>query len=143
MKKVLMIGAILPTMAKAQVYFQMRTGWSVNTSEYIVSPSVSFQAHNISLQPEMIVYPKRDQPAEFGVKASCQYKFVEAGAGRYFALYSTDKFDEYRNCFANQFFVAGHYKKYFLQYGYDTKLGHLISVGVKLNVAKTEYDENN
>jgi hypothetical protein len=84
---------------------------------------------NISIAAEMIVNLRPDMPGDFGGFVSYQYKFVEAGAGYYYQLYSTDKFDSYRNCWAANTFIVLHYKICFFKVEYMNEIR--LGIGLK------------
>jgi hypothetical protein len=99
----------------ANISFQMRGGYALKQAGVIIAPAVNFKAHGFAMSPEMIVNASTTQAVNFGLKLSYQYKFIEVGYGKYFDLYSTDKFDLYRNGFSNLLFVDAHYKNYFFE----------------------------
>ena len=128
----------IPFLVNAQISFQMRTGYQIKTIQPFISQSVQFAAHGLAIQPEMVVTWRNDQPAYFGLKMSYQYQFIEAGYGRYFALFSLDKYDQYRNGWMNLFFVSGHWKRYFAEIDYDKINGIALSIGAKCNIGGVE-----
>lgn len=116
--------------AQTQVTAQMRVGYSFKTVDALVAPSLNFSAHNITMAPEMIINTRDDQPVDFGIKLSYQVSFVEFGAARYFALFSTDAYDKtYANGWLNSVFVAAHYNKWFAQAEYSGQFR--LSIGVR------------
>ena len=116
---------------------QISAGYAFKTIEPVLSPVLNFEAHGFSLSPTMIIHIKRDQPANFGLKFSYQWHFLQAGYGRFFDLYSTDKYNSYLNGWSNLFFVSLHVKinsevipnDWFIEGDYDKQF--LLSIGVK------------
>ncbi len=122
----------LASTCNGQISLQMRSGYMFKTKEPFVSPAINFGAYGLALSPEMIVCYKDNSPAYFGVKMSYQYKFIQAGYGRYFTLFSTDDYDKFKNGWSNMFFVSAHWKKFFLEYDYLN--GNVLSIGFKENI---------
>jgi hypothetical protein len=116
----------------------IRTGWAFTTNELVLSPELNFEAHGFALSPAMIIHIKRDQPANFGLKISYTYKFIEVGYGKYYDLYSMDKYDSYRNGWSDLYFVALHAKvnsevlpnDWFIEEDYDKQF--ILNIGFKL-----------
>lgn len=132
MKTLLLL--LLPCALHAQINFQMRAGISDKPVQFIVAPALTFTAKQFTLASEMIVESDRGQPADFGLKASYSFGNVEAGAGYYYRLYSTDptiKDVPSQNTFTCMPFVAYHYKQWFFEY--DRLPGeNLFTIGVKM-----------
>ncbi len=83
----------------------------------------------------MIVTFKDNSPAFFGVKMSYEYLIrdelsLQVGYGRYFMLYSMDKYDSWRNGWSNLYFGAVHWRKWFIEYDYLSR-NNVLSIGFK------------
>jgi hypothetical protein len=108
----------------------MRAGYSFKTQDALIAPAFSFTLFNaVTAGPELMVNTKRDQPVNFGVKAGYQYKFLEAGVGGWYQLYSTDSYDSYKNGFAPSVYAAAHWKLFFVQWEYLNE--HKVSIGIR------------
>jgi hypothetical protein len=113
-----------------EISAQMRIGLSTKTADALVAPALNFTAHNITLAPEMVINTKDNAPVDFGLKLSYQYKIFEAGAARYFALFSTDAYDKRTaNGWLNSYFLAVHCHKLFGQIEYADQIK--LSIGIK------------
>lgn len=129
----ILLACIYASCLKAQVSVSMRAGYAFKSQDLFVAPALHLSAHNISLIPEFIVSNKDNKPAYFGVRGSYQYRFIEAGAGHYFGLFSVDAYDKDKNGWYTSLFVAGHYKIWFIQYEYLR--GNRISLGIKEQIS--------
>jgi kynureninase len=121
---------ILITTAHAQVSVSMRTGYSFKTNDALVAPGVNYTAGGLNVGLEMIVNTRAEAPVDFGFRSSYQYKFLEAGAGTYYRLYSLDEYDKDRNHLAVSVFTAAHWKVFFVQYEYICE--NKLSIGLKV-----------
>lgn len=127
---IILLTCIYTSCLNAQISGSMRSGYAFKSKDLFISGSMYLSAHNISLIPELIISNKDDKPAYFGLKASYQYKFIEMGAGHYFALLSVDAYDKDKvNGWHTSLFTAIHYKSWFIQYEYLR--GNRLSIGVK------------
>ena len=131
----------LASTCNGQISMQIRSGAAFKTKEPIIAGAVNFAAHGLALTPEMIVTFKDNSPAYFGLKMSYEYLIrdelsIEGGYGRYFTLYSTDKYDDYRNGWSNLFFVSSHWRKFFLEYDYLN--GSILSIGFKETIGRLQ-----
>ncbi len=117
---------LFPMLLNAQISMQFRSGY--NHSAFLgIAPVLAL--NGFAVAPEMIINVKKDAPVNFGMKISYQYKFIELGYGRYYNLYTVDKYDSYRNGWSNLIFVSGHYNKWFIEAGYNKRIS--LSVGVR------------
>jgi hypothetical protein len=154
--KTLIIILLLPFMANAQyeyyeeeatdldnaVNVQIRGGYQFESEDaaqdILIAPSVSFRAHGIGLTPELVIHYDNSQPVEFGLKMSYKWNFVEAGYGRYFAIYSLDKGATDYNTWLNLWFVSLHCnllrQNWFIEYDYMN--GSRITLGVNGLISK-------
>lgn len=112
-----------------QMQIQMRTGYALKTNDCFTSAAAATTVKGFSIGGEMMVLSRQDAPVSFGVRISYQIKSIEAGYGKYFDLYSTDKYDAYKNGFSDNFFVAIHKGIFFIQAEYKQQLQ--TSVGIK------------
>lgn len=135
MKRILVIVMILMCRhLQAQVSFDMRAGYSVNTVDVVVAAGMQFSAHNLFLHPEMMVYTRDDAPVCFGLKIGYSHPFsgdwwIAGGYGRYFDLFSTNKGNTNRNGWSNMLFANVGWTKWFAEYDY--RKGNVITIGVK------------
>lgn len=117
----------------------MRAGWATKISKPVVATGFYFNAHGFGITPEMIIPCDNSSGVNMGIKLSYKYKFIQAGYGRYFDWYTTDKYDSYKNGYSNSYFVAFHWKfnvermieKWFVEYSYNDRNGSLITIGVR------------
>ncbi len=117
---------LFPMLLNAQISMQFRSGY--NHSAFLaIAPVMAYNGFTVA--PELIINIKKDAPVSPGIKISYQYKFIELGYGRYYDVYSMDKYDAYRNQWSNLFFVSGHYNKWFIEIGYNKRMS--FSVGVR------------
>ncbi len=132
MKKLIIALLFLPFIARSQISFQMRLGYATKTVEPIVCSGVEFVYNGFAMTPEMIIHYRNTQPVDFGMKVSYQYSFIQIGYGRYFDLFTTDKGYSNLNGFSNLFFIAGHWKQYFIEYDYLRQ--SIITIGAKATI---------
>jgi len=135
--KTLLIIILLPVLANGQISLQIRSGYSFKTNEGIISPAINFAAHGFALSPEFIVTTNDNSPAYFGLKIGYEYVIgnnwsLGAGYGRYFTLYSMDKYASYKNGWSNLVFSSVHWRSWFVEYGYMN--GSMVSIGFKENI---------
>ena len=120
---------LLAMCGNSQVSGQMRIGYAFDTGEPIIAPAVSLEAYGLALSSEMIIYTRDDMPVSFGSKLSYQYKFIQAGAGYYYNIYSLDKGFKSYDGRAGMLFVSAHYDRFFLEYDYKNQ--SVLSFGMK------------
>lgn len=125
--KLTTIFLLLPLIGSAQLSLTMRAGYNEIHKNPIIAPAVSYQAYGFGLASEMIVNTSRSAPASFGLKIRYQYKFIQVGYGRYYDLYSMDKYDSWRNEWVSMYFVSLHCRKWFIEYDYPG----IYTIGIK------------
>jgi hypothetical protein len=128
--------------ANGDISFQIRSGYNTYYEQGVISPAINFEAHGFSLSTEMIVNVGQVSPVLFGLKGSYELVIgenwsVQAGAGRYFELYSTDAYDKSRNGWSNLYFGSVHWDKWFVEYDY-VKKGSILSIGVRETLVYTQ-----
>ncbi len=138
--KTLLIVLLLPYLANGQISLQIRSGYAFNTNEPIIAPAINFAAYGFALSPEMMITYKDNSPAFFGLKMSYEYIVMndislQAGYGRYFTLYSMDKYDAYKNGWSNLWLGAVHWRSWFIEYNYLSR-NNVLSIGFKENIGR-------
>lgn len=127
---------LMPFISYSQISIQMRAGCTATLSNPFLAIAPHLAAHNIALTPEMIINVRDNEPVDMGLKISYQYKFIEAGVGRYANLYSLDGVNNHgqqSNGWSNLYFVQLHWKKYFFEYDYMN--GSKFGIGVRQTIA--------
>lgn len=119
MKKIfLLIALFVAVQTYAQMYAEMAIGASDSRSG-IVNAGLGFNYNNIIAQAEMVVLTSDNAPAYFGIRAG--YNFikgnftVQPSVGRYLELYTTDKYDAYKNTMQWMYGLKIYYKKVFVR----------------------------
>jgi hypothetical protein len=86
--------------------------------------------------PELIINTADNAPAQFGLKISYEREIwkgsLQAGFGGYYDLYTTDKYDAYKNGLSGMLFISAHYDRFFVEYDYNN--GSVFSFGMRENI---------
>jgi hypothetical protein len=126
---------------ESEITVQLRGGYDFD-KDIVIAPSVSFRAHGFALTPDLIIHWSNDKPVEAGMRLSYQAGPVEFGYGRYAVVYSTDKYDEDKNDWGNNFFVQ--YNKHLLRQDWFIQAEYMnsfrLTLGVKGLIAKLQND---
>lgn len=119
MKKLLtIITTVLFLSASAQIDAHIRVGMKTKPASPVLATGIDFKAHGFGITPELIIDVAQDQPANFGMKVFYEKYISEkvsirGGGGYFYQLYTTDKYDAYKNGFTGNAFVAAQYDKWF------------------------------
>lgn len=123
----------------ADISIQARAGYRNNPNELIIAAAVNFKAYGFALSPELIASTSDASAANFGLKMSYRYKWVEAGYGWYFNLYSTDAYDKGRNGSGSLYFVSVFVRKWFLSCDYNQYVNSVsFSIGYRETIGRLQ-----
>lgn len=122
----------LPLFGSAQLSLTMRAGYNEIYKNPIIASAIAYQTHGFGLASEMIVNTSRSAPVSFGLKLSYQYKFIQVGYGRYYDLYTMDKYDAWRNKWRSMYFISLHCRKWFIEYDYSG----VYTIGIKERLSR-------
>lgn len=122
----LFICCLLYITSQAQAYAGMSLGMA-GTKQPVISPSVGLNIRRFIIQGDMIAFTNQDQPAIFGLRAGYKFPYVQASIGRYYSVYSLDKYDMQRNGWVNGYFLKVYKNKLGIEYGYMSRSMFTIS----------------
>ncbi len=132
----LLLLAVVGNSQTLDISGQMRAGYSLRTNSPLVAPAIEFKAYGLSLTPEVIINTADNAPGQMGVKMAYEATFnkwaIQTGYGRYFDLYTTDKYDAWKNGWSNLWFLSVHYDRFFLEYDYNKE--SVLSFGMRESI---------
>lgn len=116
-KMKILIFLLFPIVINAQsIDASLRLGMKTNPASPIIAPGIDFKAYGFAISPELIIDVAQTEPANFGLKLSYEYNvmsnvYLRAGAGMFYQLYTTDKYDLYKNGYIPNYFFSTQWKK--------------------------------
>jgi hypothetical protein len=119
-----------------QVNILIEGGWATKLNSPVAGMSFEFSAHNLFLQPRMLIYTNSDAPVTFGLQMGYERYFnnVWLGAGyeRGFDMFTQDSYDRYKNGWENTVFIRGGWKWVFTEVDRNDRWIFIIGIKHKL-----------
>lgn len=117
--------------AKCQVYASMSVG--TDGKQPVISPSLGLNVHRFIIQGDLFIFSRQDAPVIPGLRAGYKFPYVQPSIGRYYILYSLDKYDMDRNGWTNGYFLKlskgkiaiepGYLKKFICTFSFTENIG--------------------